>query len=166
MNKILKDLFEKSLNTIENNHFTAEQRANNWIGNLPATKTEIEETELRLAIELPNDYKEFVQIANGYLTYNDAVEPSFEKITEIQFLKNFNPELIQIWSDTGNEQISIELARSIIVAGKNEEQHFLLIPPNDTDKNWKYWKFACWIPGELEYKNLQEYFLDTLNDME
>lgn len=166
MKKILTDLFQKSLTTKDNNYFTPEQIKNNWIGNPPATKKEIEETELRLGIELPIDYKEFLLIANGYPTYNDAVEPSFEKITQIQYLKDFYPDIIDIWRDTGNEDISKELAKSIIIAGKQEEQWFLLIPPTDKNDNWKYWKFASWIPGEIEYKNLTEYFLDTINGIE
>ena len=166
MKKILTDLFQKSLTMNDNNYFTSEQIKNNWIGNLPATEIEIEETELRLGIILPADYKEFLKIANGYPTYNDAVEPSFEKINQIQYLKDFYPDIIDIWRDTGNEDVSKELSKSIIVAGKQEEQWFLLIPPTDENKNWKYWKFASWIPGEIEYKNLTEYFLDTVNGIE
>ena len=166
MRKILTDLFEKSLNTKDNNYFSSEQIKNNWIGNLPATQKEIEETESRLGIKLPADYKEFLKIANGYPTYNDAIEPSFEKISEIQYLKDFNPETIQIWIETGNDEIGKELNKSIIIAGKQEEQWFLLIPPIDENDNWKYWKFASWIPGEIEYNNLTEYFLDTKNGIE
>ena len=166
MKKILTDLFQKSLTTKDNNYFTSEQMKNNWIGNLPATEKEIEETESRLGIKLPADYKEFLKIANGYPTYNDAVEPSFEKINQIQYLKDLYPDVIDIWKHTGNEDISKELSKSIIVAGKQEEQWFLLIPPTDENKNWKYWKFASWIPGEIEYKNLTEYFLDTINGIE
>lgn len=166
MRKILTDLFEKSLSTKDNNYFSSEQIKNNWIGNLPANQKEIEETESRLGITLPADYKEFLKIANGYPTYNDAVEPSFEKISEIQYLRDFDPETIQIWIETGNDEIGKELNKSIIVAGKGEEQWFLLIPPIDENDKWKYWKFASWIPGEIEYNNLTEYFLDAKNEIE
>ncbi|WP_407515889.1 SMI1/KNR4 family protein [Tamlana fucoidanivorans] len=166
MKKILTDLFQKSLTTNDNNYFTSEQIKNKWIGNLPATEKEIAETEIRLGIKLPADYKEFLKIANGYPTYNDAVEPSFEKINQIEYLKNFDPDMIKIWSQKQTEDIGKELNKSIIVAGKQEEQWFLLIPPTDKNDKWKYWKFASWIPGEIEYKNLTEYFLDTINGIE
>ena len=166
MKKVLTDLFQKSLNTRDNNYFTTDQIKNNWIGNLPATQKEIEETESRLGIKLPADYKEFLKIANGYPTYNNAVEPSFEKVSEIQYLRVFDPETIQIWIKTGNDEIGKKLNQSIIVAGKQEEQWFLLIPPIEENDTWKYWKFASWIPGEIEYKNLTEYFLDTSNGIE
>ncbi|MBJ2175883.1 SMI1/KNR4 family protein [Aureibaculum sp. A20] len=105
------------------------------MGNLPATEREIKEIESKLGVELPIDYKNFLLISNGYPTYNDAVEPSFEKISQIQYLKDLYPEIIEIWRNTGNEDVSKELAKSIIIAGKQEEQWFLLIPP--TDKNEK-----------------------------
>ena len=50
------------MNTKDNNYFSSEQIKNNWIGNLPATQKEIEETESRLGIKLPADYKEFLKI--------------------------------------------------------------------------------------------------------
>lgn len=166
METILIELFQKSLTTKDNNHFTPEQIKNNWIGNSPATENEIKETELRLGIELPTDYKDFLRITNGYPTYNDAVEPSFEEIHEIQYLKDFYPDVIQIWRETENEDISKELAKSIIIAGKQEEQWFLLVPPTNKSEHWKYWKFASWILGEIEYKNLSEYFLDVIHGIE
>ncbi len=65
-----------------------------------------------------------------------------------------------------NRRYRKELSKSIIVAGKQEEQWFLLIPPTNVNDNWKYWKFASQIPGEIEYNNLTEYFLDTLIGIE
>ncbi len=166
MKKILAELFQKSLTTTYNNSFTPEQIKNNWIGNVPATEKEIKETELRLGIKLPADYKEFLKIANGYPTYNDAVEPSFERINQIEYLKYFDPEIIKLWSQKQTEEIGKALSKSIIVAGKQEEQWFLLIPPTGKNEKWKYWKFASWIPGEIEYNSLTEYFLETINGIE
>jgi len=166
MLKILTELFEKSLTTKENNHFTDVQIINNWIGNPPATSEEIKNTELRLGVILPTDYKEFLSIANGYPAYHDGVEPSFERIDQIRYLKDYNPELIDIWGKTGNIEVSRELRMSIIVAGLQEEQYFLLIPPSSDNKNWKYWKFASWIPGEIEYEDLMDYFIETTNSLD
>ncbi|WP_237589861.1 SMI1/KNR4 family protein [Polaribacter sargassicola] len=166
MKEIITELFEKSLTTKDNNNFTSEQKKNKWIGNPPATNEEIKETELRLGIELPKDYKEFLKIANGFPTYNNAVEPSFEKVSQIQFLKNFNSEIIEIWRKAGNVEVSKELFKSIIIGGKNEEQWFLIIPPTKENESWKYWKFASWIPGEEEYQNLTEYFLEVTDEIE
>jgi cell wall assembly regulator SMI1 len=166
MKKIVGELFEKIVATKYNDSVTEKKTQSIWIGNPPATKVEINEAETRLGIKLPNEYKEFLQIANGYPTYNDTVEPSFAKVNEIQYLKDIYPEIITIWKETGNEQISSELNRSIIIGGINEEQWFLIIPPKDQSDKWKYWMFANWIPGEIEYHNLQEYFLHVIESIE
>lgn len=166
MKKIVDELFEKIIASKNNDSISEKQTNSMWIANSPTTKVEITKTETRLGIELPNDYKDFLQIANGYPTYDDSVEPSFLKINEIQYLKDIYPEIITIWKETGNEQISSELNRSIIIAGINEEQWFLIIPPKDQSDKWKYWIFAHWIPGEIEYQNLQEYFLQLINSIE
>ncbi len=47
----------------------------------------------------------------------------------------------------------------------NQEQYFLLIPPNSINEKWKYWKFANWCPGEEEHENLESYFIDVLTFM-
>ncbi len=166
MKKIVGELFEKIVATKNNDSVTEKQRQSIWIGNSPATKVEINEAETRLGIKLPNDYKEFLQIANGYPSYNETVEPSFVKVNEIQYFKDLFPEIITIWKETGNEQISSVLNRSIIIAGINEEQWFLIIPPKNQSDKWKYWMFANWIPGEIEYQNLQEYFLHVTESVE
>ncbi|MCX2743355.1 SMI1/KNR4 family protein [Mangrovivirga sp. M17] len=164
MKKILTDLFLNSINSKDSN-YTSEQLENNWIGNPPATEKEISAAESRLKVTLPEDYKEFLLIANGYPTYNDAVEPSFEKVNNIEYLKDFDNEVIEIWKENGNKEIAEALSKSIIIAGKQEEQWFLLIPPQEKSEKWRYWKFASWIPGEIEYKNLKDYFLDSSKEI-
>jgi cell wall assembly regulator SMI1 len=164
--KILSDLFKKSLTQVGNNYFTPQQVQENWIGNPAATTSEVQETELRLGIQLPEDYKEFLSIANGYPTHNDAVEPSFLEVGQIQYLKTYDHEIVEIWKGTGNDETGAILEQSIIIAGMNEEQYFLLIPPNNTTTVWRYWKFASWIPGEIEYKNLTDYFLDVISSID
>ena len=133
--------------------FNEIQKNNNWIGNSPATNEEISLKEKELNIILPKDYKEFLLISNGYAASND-IEPSFEKIERIDFLKNVIPEIIE------NYQIE-ELSESLIIAGFNGEQQFFLIPPKN-DVGWRYWKFANWQAGEHEFENLENYFLNII----
>lgn len=49
-----------------------------------------------------------------------------------------------------------------MIAGLEDEQQFLIIPPNSKNGNWKYWKFANWIPGEEEYENLKDYLENVI----
>jgi len=167
MEQLLSKLFEKS---IELNDYTYsdEQIEKKWIGNPKTTLAEIKIVETKLNVKFPNDYKDILLISNGFLTSTDAVEPSFVPIQKVDYFKNIFPESVEIW--TNNEPKGIfeeDLERSIIVAGINEEQQFLLIPPNEKSKTWKYWKFANWIPGEEEYENLTEYIngvIEFLNE--
>jgi hypothetical protein len=87
------------------------------------------------------------------------VEPSFQKVEEIDFYKNYQWNVIDTWKEMGElEDVVGELEKAIIVAGFEEEQQFLIIPPSDGQQKWKYWKFAMWIPGNEEHKDLKSYF--------
>jgi cell wall assembly regulator SMI1 len=135
-----------------------------WLGNDPATFKDINEAEKKLKVALPSDYKDFVLISNGFHAFND-VEPTFHSLDKIDYLYNIDPELIKIWIYTGNSDIAKILDRSIVIAGIQEEQMFLIIPPDTGMKNWRYWKFAAWIPGEEPYNDLMQYFKRVLDFM-
>ncbi len=167
MKKLLSKLFEKSIELNDYN-YSDEQIEKKWIGNPRATLAEIKKIEIRLNVEFPNDYKSILLISNGFLTSTDAVEPSFIPIQNVDYLKNIFPEIVEIWTENEpNETFEKELERSIIIAGINEEQQFLLIPPIEKNEKWKYWKFASWISGEEVYENLTEYIngvIEFLNE--
>ena len=40
---------------------------------------------------------------------------------------------------------------------------FFLIPPENDNTEWEYWKFANWIPGEEVYVSLRAYFESSLD---
>lgn len=156
MKELLKQISFYSIK-LEDFEYSDEQIKSKWLGNSPATEEAITLAEKRLNIHLPQDYKEFLRICNGFDTTNN-VEPTFNPIEDIDYLRNLNPALIKIWNETGNDEIGKILHNSILVAGIGEEQYFLLIPPNEATKTWKYWKFASWIPGEEEYDDFITYW--------
>ncbi|WP_449398688.1 SMI1/KNR4 family protein [Chryseobacterium wanjuense] len=131
-----------------------------WLGFEPAKTEEIIKTEKRLHVILPEDYKDFLKITNGFSAPN-TVEPTFMKVEEIDYLKNIDSELVEIWGE-GDVEMGNVLKKSILIAGKDEEQYFLLIPGENVNGKWKYWKFANWQPGEHEFENLHHYFKDVL----
>ena len=137
--------------------FTENQVQSKWIGNKGATIEEIKNTEERLRINLPNDYRDFILTTNGFQKINE-IEPTFLQIEEVDYLKNVDANLIEIWKAFGTYEIGKTLEKSIIIGGIMEEQSFLLIPPDTVNKKWRYWKFAAWIPGEEPFKNLKDYF--------
>ena len=161
MNSLLKQISEKAIE-LADFEFTQEQTENKWLGTKPASENEIKLTEKRLGIDFPTDFKQFMSITNGFSAPND-IEPTFEPINKIDFLKNIDSFIIEAYSLNGIENIGIQLEKSIIVGGINQEQYFLLIPPNSTNEKWKYWKFANWHPGEEEHENLESYFKEVLS---
>ena len=98
MKKTLSILFEKSIE-LGDEEYTKEQLSMKWIGNPPATFEEIKLTENRLGIELPSDYKEILLISNGFPTSTNALEPSFQKVNEIDYYRNFEWNCIDIWKN-------------------------------------------------------------------
>lgn len=145
--------------------FSNQQREAEWIGQTGATTADIEAAEARLNVKLPADYRQFLEISNGFGAAT-SVEPHFLPVASIDLLKNQDAELIEIWRETGNEEVAAELERSICVAGVGEEQQFLLIPPATAGGAWQYWKFAHWIPGEEAFQDLEDYFESVLEFVE
>lgn len=164
MEQLLKKISQKAL-LLGDFEFSVTEQQSKWLGNAPASVEAIRTLEQRLNLELPEDYTMLLECTNGF-SAPSSVEPEFLKTTEVDFLKNIDAELIEIWRETGNEAIAEALESSICIAGKNDEQQFLLIPPNASNEDWRYWKFAAWIPGEEVYENLKDYFQSQLSFLE
>lgn len=130
---LLSSISEKAIK-YKNFNFTSGQIENNWLGTIPATDKQINDAENKLGVKLPEDYIEFIRITNGFSAPND-IEPSFESIENIDFLKNIDEFVIEAYGLP-------ELENAILIAGIDEEQYFLLLPPEAKNEEWKYWKFA------------------------
>lgn len=160
--KILKEISIKAIELGDINfELTKNQIDTIWIGYEPVKQREIDLLEERLGIELPSDYKTFMLITNGFFAAS-SVEPSFCKLDKVDYLRNVDPELYEIWISTGNVEIGNKLKTAIKVGGFDEEQYFFLIPPGKENSNWEYWLFAAWAPGEIIYKSLLQYFNNVL----
>lgn len=161
MNEI-KDLLQQiSLKALalDSSFYSEEQIRHNWIGSEGGSQEGIDSAEMRLGIRLPVEYKEFIRLTNGFSDPN-GIEPSFCPIQKIDFLKNVDPELIEIWKNTGNLDVANKMKQSLLVGGFGEEEYFLLVPLKNG--KWEFWKFATWIPGEEIYPTLMEYFESVL----
>jgi len=161
MKSLLKQISEKAIE-LADFEFTQMQTENKWLGTKPASETEIKLTEKRLGMEFPTDFRKFLSITNGFSAPND-IEPTFEPIDKIDYLKKIDSFIIEAYSIDGIEDVGKELKKSILVGGINEEQYFLLILSDLKSGKWKYWKFANWHPGEEEHESLESYFKEVLN---
>ncbi len=70
-----------------------------WLGTKPATLYDIKKTEDRLKNILPQDYKDFLLTTNGFHAFSH-IDPGFCSIDKIDFLKNIDPELFDIWNQS------------------------------------------------------------------
>lgn len=162
MKEILVAISLLSLKFGEAEFASSIQKENNWLGFEPTSKQQILDTEKRLNVELPADYKDFLLITNGF-TAPTTIDPSFMKVEDIDYLSNVDPFAIEVWSQYEElKYVAEALKRSILVGGKNEEQYFLLIPPLTKTDKWHYWTFASWMPREHEFENLDTYFKHVL----
>ncbi len=161
MHNILKEISERAilLNEFEFHDANAQTK---WLGTDAANKNEIAKTEKRLQIKLPDDYINFISSTNGFPAVSN-IGVTFLPIEKIDYLKNLDISLIEIWSEFEElKEISLALENSILIGGLEEEQSFLLIPPYGKHKKWRYWYFAAWLPGEQPYKSLNGYFQKEL----
>ncbi|WP_299104004.1 SMI1/KNR4 family protein [uncultured Tenacibaculum sp.] len=156
MEKLFKELSISAIK-LGDVPYTQEQVENSCLKTDAATESNFEVLEKRLGCKLPSDYKELMLLTNGFPAPN-SIEPSFLPLEKVNFLKDIDSELIEAYSIEGIEEVGENLERSILVGGVDEEQYFLLIPPNKEGLKWRYWKFANWIPGEEPYENLRHYF--------
>lgn len=161
MYNILKQVSERAilLNELD---FPDKKIQEKWLGEEPAENVEIIKAEQKLQLTLPDDYRNFISITNGFPAVTN-VGITFLPIDKIDYLKNLDDSLIEIWSEFEVlKETSFALEKSILVGGLHEEQYFLLIPPYKKHKKWRYWHFAAWNPGEWPFKNMEAYFKHEL----
>jgi hypothetical protein len=130
-----------------------------WLGYPPAAVSSIRAAEKKLGIELPDDYKTFLLLTNGFRAVSN-VGVSFLPVDSIGWLRDLDDDLVDIWGKPMSDDDTARAAafrRSILIGGLHEEQQFLLIPPGGKDKEWQYWFFASWSPGETPYPSLRFY---------
>jgi hypothetical protein len=156
MKQILQEISELAffLNDFD---FNEDQFQSGWLGNAPATNEEISNAEDRLGINLPQDYVEFLKIANGFHAASTN-HPVFAPVAEIDYLKKLDGDMVKYWP---LEDVARNLAKSIKVGGLYEDKIFILIPPDHEKDQWRYWSFT-WADGETPYTNLTHYFTDKL----
>ncbi|MBI3233684.1 MAG: SMI1/KNR4 family protein [Bacteroidetes bacterium] len=162
MLKTLREISKKAI-LLGDIDVSEEVTKTKWLGIMAATEDEISITEERLNIKFPDDYIEFLKISNGF-PKTSSISCSFLSVDKIDYLKTLMEDLVEIWNENDDlKEVGEALASAILIGGIDEEQQFMLIPPKSTNDQWRYWKFATWIPGEQEYTSLKEYFKSDLN---
>jgi hypothetical protein len=159
----LKDLLRRiSVTAIALNDqaYDKNVQENKWLGYTPATESQVAATERRLRVHFPDDYRALLLLTNGFRASSN-IDPSFLPVEKVGYLRDLDRQLVDIWTGSmeKNDPDLPRFRRSILVGGLNEEQQFLLVPPGDGEKEWRYWSFATWHPGTRPYYSLR-YFLE------
>jgi SMI1 / KNR4 family (SUKH-1) len=161
MLKILQEISRRAL-LLNEYDFTEEQQRSKWLGSTSSSDEDIEIAKTSLQTSLPDDYVEFLKITNGF-PQCVSTGVTFLPVHKVDYLINIDEDLVEIWNhhsefdDTGQG-----LSESLVIGGLNEDQYLLLVPPNAKYKEWRYWKFASWIPGAEKFQNLKDYLESEL----
>lgn len=157
-------------------YYTDKQKQESWLGRDKASITSINDTEIRLGVQLPEDYKAFLQESNGFSNFFPNVFCDLLPVEEIDFYKKIeDPELYEITADyidvelyenDENATLRPYLERAILIGKSLESEMVFLIPPDKKDKNWAAWFFASWRPGEERFSNFRQLIESQLQSYE
>ncbi len=159
--KIFKNLSQNAI-AVSPDAFTAKEKKAQWIGRKRATKAEIEAAETRLGVKLPQDVVDFYKVTNGSSEILPHTFSGFMDIQNIGWLKDLLPQMLEDYAGMG-EKYDNDLRNCIVIAGVNHVHMVLIIPPFGEYKNWRYWEFAHYIPGENAFQGIENY-LERIDD--
>jgi cell wall assembly regulator SMI1 len=153
-----------SINAIALNpdSYTEKEKKEQWIGKLSATDSEIAAVEKRLGINLPKDVRDFYNITNGTSEILSHTFSGFIEISKIDWLVNIQKETLEYYAEMGEAYVN-DLRNSIVIAGLNHVHQILIIQPYGEQKEWRYWEFASYIPGETAFGGMEKY-LERIDD--
>lgn len=173
-NQLLQKLSILSINK-EPDEYTELQRKNKWIGSEPATLQAINSIEKKLNLQLPDDYKDFLKVSNGFSRF-PLVNPSLAPIEKVDYLKDVYMniygdtnmfEIIQGYPDrNGDGDIAPLIEKAIAISSIPDEQEVWLISSVEKGKDGECWFFAAWFPGERRYKSFRYFIEEQIQQLE
>ena len=155
-------LKEMSVLAIEQNtyEFSEKQVEEKWLGCNGAIDKQIADTEKRLGVVLPDDYKGFLKESNGFDSLSN-IGVTIMPAEKIDYLKVLDKQLVDIWTgEPDREEFNRQFSSSILIGGYQEEQQLLLVPISEG--KWECWFFACWSPGETKYPSFRFYMEEVM----
>jgi hypothetical protein len=161
MKELLQQISKHSI-FLNPDFYSEEEKAAQWIGRNSATDEAIAEAEKRMGVKLPNDVIEFYKTSNGTSVILNQSFGAFVPIEKVDWLKNADAYLIECYAGMGKAYVN-DMKNSIIIAGINYCHSVLIIQPYGEHKEWRYWEFASYTPGETAFAGIEKY-LERLED--
>ena len=110
-----------------------------------ATEAQLAAAEERLGVRLPPSYRSFLAAHDGVESLG-LPELRIRQVEEVRWLRDEDPELIEIWLETGGAEP--DLAETLAVSDDADGGRALLNPRVvGTEGEWEAWFFAPWVPG-------------------
>ena len=137
-------------------------RQSGWLGYQGATEEEIRQVEEKLGITLPQDYRAFLAVTNGFMS-TSLTDPALLPVAEIDYLQNvLDSFFFDIISDShieleDDETFRENLSNAILISKFPDDQLVWLMPENNQKDRWKAWFYANWVPGEEPYPSFRAY---------
>jgi hypothetical protein len=158
-----------------------------WLGFPGATEAELAAAEAQLGARLPNSYRTFLTVSNGWLWPSVHI-PKLWSTAEIAWLPFRHREGIDSWREGerlysqdypvavpdaeyllyGAEQSPftlrseyLETALDISAQERAGTALYLLNPRVTSDGEWEAWFWAHWLPGAARYRSFAELMFGT-----
>lgn len=166
-------------NDVSRPRFSNEARASGFIGYDGATEEQIVAAEARLGVRFPPSYRAFLSVSNGWPEMWGSIEPGQLWGTEhIQWARDQDPNLIEVFSDNGGYEISPEehlqeradgfsnyraqyVAGLLSISEHGDACEVLLCPEVDENGEWECWKMGGWC-GIGRFAALEDWFVSVL----
>ena len=168
--ELLQKLSDVAIKTDDQNIYDQDVRQSGWLGYLGATEAEIRQVEEKLGITLPEDYRGFLTVTNGFRS-SSVTKPALLPVAEIDFLKNvvepyfYDILLASPAHEEDNEAYREDLSNAVLISKYPDEQLVWLMPENKEKDRWQAWFYASWVPGERPHPSFRAYIEEHLESI-
>jgi hypothetical protein len=158
----------------------AEVLRSGWLGFEGASEEQIRATETRLNVELPNSYREFLKVSDGWRNLGAFIYKMWPT-TEVEWFSVRNQEWIDAYAADESPRISDEeyfvygdgqdsitfrpeYLQSALEISDTGDSTIVLLNPRvvSADGEWEAWVFANWYPGARRYRSFHELVQEEL----
>lgn len=147
----------------------------NWLGYPPAKIEEIGKKEIELGEWLPDSYKDFLAVTNGFRQLSFFIG-NLLPVENIDWIGNVEPHLLESYEDLEEFDYNIteaelesydsnnsskwkheDFKKTILISNWGDSAILLLNPNRKKDREYEIWEFANWYPGAIRSKNFRLY---------
>lgn len=157
-----------------------------WLGFPPATESEIGKVEKRLRKRLPDSYREFLQVTNGWRNAGRFVD-DLRPTSTLAWFRKENQDWIDSYMEWSEDKPSLPLEEHLVYGKEQDNSRFrveflrstlqissvgdsavyLLNPAVTTPAGeWEGWFLASWLPGADRYRSFHELMEAMLDSCE